>query len=397
MSNDVKIRRFMRYALIGIVLWADAISASPFDVRATTAFTEQARLASPDTFSQYGFSAAISGDTAIVGLPSNTPQNVRSGAALIYVRSGATWSQQAQLLASDPAADARFGSAVAITGDTAFVGASNRAAGGFDTGVVYVFTRSSGVWTQSARLRPADDAVQFGTSMAVSGNTLLVGSFGSGGYVYTGSGASWTQQARLNTSDVNPGNNGSRGGLEVSISGDTAVLGNGSESSLTGGAFVFIRTGGSWTRQAILLAPEANSVARFGLAVAVSGDSVLVGAPNDRPNGVIGAGAVYPYTRRGGVWTQGSRLLAPNLIGGEQFGRRLSMINDRAIANATPITRVGNSWTLDTTLSTSDGALAVPAAVAIQGTSLIMTRSSAASYVFNDASAGDLVFRSGFE
>jgi hypothetical protein len=384
------------YSIILYLAWTAAASANGVDARAVTAFTEQARIASPDTFSRFGYSAAISGDTAIIGLRTFTVNVFRNGAARVYVRNGTTWTQQAQLTANDLVGDAFLGEAVALLGDTAFVGAPSASGGGFNSGSVYVYTRSNGTWTQSARLRPTDDAVQFGRSLAVSGNTLLVGSFGSGGYVYTGSGATWTLQTRLNTG-ANPGNNGSRGGFEVSISGDTAVLGNAQEFSNSSGAFVFVRTGSTWARQSALTTTEASSNAEFGLAVAVSGDRILVGAPNDRINGVFGTGAVYPFTRVAGVWTQGPRIVLPNPAGGDRFGRRLSISNNQAIANNRLIRATGNTWALDSALSTTDGAVAIPDAVAIDASTLVMTRVDVAGYIFADAAGGEAIFANGFE
>jgi uncharacterized repeat protein (TIGR01451 family) len=105
------------------------------------------------------------------------------------VRSGATWSQQQELTGSDPAADDRFGISVAVSGDTVVVGAS---AANSSAGSAYVFVRSGATWAQQAQLTPSDAAGggYFGNSVAISGNTVLVGAFGHrSAYVYENSGA----------------------------------------------------------------------------------------------------------------------------------------------------------------------------------------------------------------
>jgi hypothetical protein len=386
-DRNIVLRAF--YSIILGLAWTAVASANRVDDRVITAFIEQARIASPDTLSRFGASAAISGDTAVISLSARVIPNQPLGTVRVYVRSGNTWTEQAELMPNGPSAGTRFGTAVAINGDTAFISTIS--------GIVYIFTRSNGAWTEVASLlRPDDDAIEFGRNLAVSGNTLLVASAGSGTYVYTGSGANWTLQTRLNTGTATA-TNGNRGGMEVSISGDTAVVGNGSEVSFAGGAFVFVRTGNTWALQAALTTPETTTTSRYGLAVAVSGDRVLVGAPNDRINNVSNTGAVYPFTRSAGVWTQGARLVLPNAAGGERFGRRLSMVNDTAIANNRLLRAAGNTWSLDSTLSTTDGALVIPDAVAMDASTLLMTRFNIAGYILADAAGSEAIFANGFE
>jgi len=120
---------------------------------------------------------SVSGDTAVVGANSDSNAGFDSGSAYVFTRSGATWTEQAKLTASDAAASDSFGRSVAVSGDTAVVGAVGDDDGGFTSGSAYVFTRSGATWSQQAKLTASDAAAQdfFGTSVSVSGDTAVVG------------------------------------------------------------------------------------------------------------------------------------------------------------------------------------------------------------------------------
>ena len=158
---------------------------------------------------------ALSGDTALVGAcEQDRRRQDHAGAAYVFTRSGTSWSQQAELTASDAAANDNFGSSVALSGDTALVGAYDKTVGGKrGAGAAYVFTRSGTSWSQQAELTASDAAAGdwFGNSVALSGDTALVGAYGKtvGGqnsagaaYVFTRSGTSWSQQAELSAADA---------------------------------------------------------------------------------------------------------------------------------------------------------------------------------------------------
>src|SRR5439155_610697 len=129
----------------------------------------------------FGYSVAVSGDTAVVGAYyDDTPAGTDAGSASVFVRSGTTWTQQAHLTAADGAAYDDFGTSVAVSGDTAVVGAYlDDTPAGADAGSASVFVRSGTTWTQQAHLTAADGAAYdyFGVSVAVSGNTAVVGAY----------------------------------------------------------------------------------------------------------------------------------------------------------------------------------------------------------------------------
>ncbi len=193
-----------------------------------------AKLTSGDaaTNDEFGYSVAISGDTAVVGAPYDDDAGSDSGSAYVFVRSGASWSQQAKLTAGDAAAGDEFGYSVAISGDTAMVGAYADDDGGSESGSAYVFVRSGASWSQQAKLTAGDAAADdwFGFSVAISGDTAVAGANGDddagaysgSAYVFVRSGASWSQQTKLTAGDAAADN---EFGYSVAISGDTAVVG----------------------------------------------------------------------------------------------------------------------------------------------------------------------------
>ena len=235
----------------------------------------------------FGYSVSLSGDTALIGAWGDDDAGSSSGSAYIFTRSGSSWTQQAKLTASDAAAGDEFGYSVAISGDTALVGAYRDDDAGNSSGSAYIFTRSGSSWTQQAKLTASDAAADdwFGFSVSLSGDTALVGarfddddgSNSGSAYIFTRSGSSWTQQAKLTASDAAAGD---EFGYSVAISGDTALVGalwDDAPDLDSGSAYIFTRSGSSWTQQAKLTASDATFIDRFGI-VSISGDTALVGA-----------------------------------------------------------------------------------------------------------------------
>ena len=173
-------------------------------------FTQQQKLVASDAAGGdlLGSSVAISGETVVVGAPDDDDAaGSRQGSAYVFVRSGGVWSQQQKLLASDGAEEDRFGTSVAISGETVVVGApDDDDAMGSRQGSAYVFVRSSVSWSQQQKLLASDatGGQQFGTSVAISGETVVVGAVSGQGsaYVFARSGGVWSQQQKLEASDA---------------------------------------------------------------------------------------------------------------------------------------------------------------------------------------------------
>jgi hypothetical protein len=307
-------------------------------VRSGDVWAEQAKLLAFDgvTNQYFGRAVALSGDTALVGAYADDDQGWISGSAHVFVRNGDVWTEQAKLLASDGAKEDWFGDAVALAGDTALVGASHDDDKGFSSGSVYVFVRAGDTWTEQAKLLASDGASTqwFGAAVAVSGETALVGAFNSNSdaaYVFVrGGGGVWTEQAKLVTSD---GDAPGYFGRAVALSGDTALVGAPAEEGSVGGVYVFVRDRGVWTEQAKMVASDAAMGHEFGHSVALSGETALVGASGDDSEGQD-AGSAYVFKRGGGVWSEQAKLVASDGAAGDFFGISLALSGDTVIVGA---------------------------------------------------------------
>ncbi len=357
----------------------DAGAAYVF-VLGPSGWTQQAYLkaAAPAADEDFGAAVALSGDVAVVGAPRTTLDDVRVGAAHVYERSGGVWSHVAVLRASNPGFGDTFGAAVAVSGDTIVVAAPSEdsAATGVDgdqldegasaSGAAYVFVRDGAGWTQQAYLKASNTGSgdHFGEALALEGDTLVAGasdedsaatgvdgdqagnSAPSAGaaYVFTRSGSAWTQQAYLKASNTDSLD---AFGLSVALSGDTLAVGAPGEAGFSAGvganqasdgapaagaAYVFTRSGSTWSQQVYIksLAPDSADIFGFGLGLA--GDVLVVGAPREdgsscgvngpaTDDGLKDAGAAFVYARAGSSWSAHG-YLKPSLSSGEftRFG-----------------------------------------------------------------------------
>lgn len=299
-------------------------------------YTEQARLVASDGAINdiFGVSVAYSGDTAIIGAAN---RNTARGQAYVFVRTGATWSEQAKLNSSNGTALDNFGAAVAVDGNTAVIGAPQKNG---QLGEVYVFVRTGTKWAQQARLT-APDGVSgdlFGSAVAVSGDTALVGlssALRNAAYVFVRTGTAWAEQARLIPAD---GAAGDRFGLSVALEGDTALVGGpgkvAASSAGPGRAYVFVRAGTTWSEQARLTAADGAAQDQFGIAVAVSGDIALVGANQAQIGQKPRQGAAYVFNRTDTAWSPYGKLTASNGADEDSFGNAVSTQGGTAVIGA---------------------------------------------------------------
>jgi len=308
-------------------------------------------IASDGGFSDsFGYSVAVDGDTAVIGAYGDDDLGTDSGAAYVFTRDAAgVWSLQQKLTASDGASDNRFGWAVAVHGDIAVIG--NESWDFFDPppGAAYVFTRdSAGVWSEQQKLTAYDGVGgdYFGESVAVSGSTIVVGAYGdddvgtdSGSvYVFTSdSGGTWSLQQKLT---ANYGTSDDWFGRSLDVDGDTTVVAawgydyNGTIVE-SGVVYVFTRdSGGVWTEQQELTPRENVDYDWYGRSVAVSGDSVAIGAYGDDQID-LNTGATYVFVRdSAGVWSEQQKLLASDAASGDNFGFSVAMDGDNLVVGA---------------------------------------------------------------
>jgi hypothetical protein len=333
----------------------------------------------------FGFTVAVSGDTVVIGAPFedsstigvNSVANesaIDAGAAYVYVRNGASWTQQAYLKASNTGSGDLFGRLVNISGDTILVGApfedssttgvnSVPDEAGVDSGAAYVYVRNGASWSQQAYLKASitqpDDA--FGIDGAISGDTVVIGApaisrdAAGAAYVFVRSAANWAQQANLIGSNSRLND---FFGNAVAISGDTVVVGAPADSSSTtgvnsvpnelatfaGAAYVFARGDRGWVQQAYLKASNTGVADFFGNSVAISGDTVVIGAEledssttgaNSVPNeAAADSGAAYIYVRTGANWSQQTYLKASNTGPGDNFGFPVAISGNKLVIGA---------------------------------------------------------------
>ena len=315
--------------------------------RSGTTWTQQQKIVASDAeaWDYFGYSVAIDGDTAVVGAwGEDTGGSNDAGSAYIFTRSGTTWTQQAKIQATDKQANDSFGWSVAISGDTIVVGAYAEDTGGSDAGSVYIFTRSGTTWTQQQKIQASDlqASDQFGFAVAISGETVVVGARfedtggnGAGAaYVFTRSGTTWTQQQKVQASDVEAND---YFGNSVAISGDTAVVGAMGEdtggTTDAGSVYIFTRSGTTWTQQQKIVASDLQASDQFGLAVSISDDTIVVGAQNEDTGGAD-AGAVYIFTRSGTTWTQQQKIQASDAEASDYFGTSVAISGDTVVVGA---------------------------------------------------------------
>ena len=314
-------------------------------IRSGTTWILQQKLTPSDGVpgDNFGKSVSLNGDTAIIGADGDDDHGAFTGSAYVFTRSGTTWSQQTKLTASDGAAKDSFGKSVSLNGDTAIIGADGDVDHGMFTGSAYVFTRSGTTWSQQAKLTASDGAAydHFGTSVSVNGNTAIIGTIfdddlgsGSGSvYVFTRSGTVWGQQAKLTASD---GAGDDNFGTSVSLDSDTAIIGAYVDDDLgyaSGSAYVFTRSGTTWSQQAKLTASDGAAYDQFGISVSVNGNTATIGSRGDDDNG-INSGSAYVFTRSGTTWSQQARLTASDGAAYDSFGESVSVNGDTVIIGA---------------------------------------------------------------
>lgn len=315
---------------------------------------------------------AIDGDTAVVGAYGDEGSASETGSAYVFERSGDIWTQKQKLVPGDSSIFSyRFGYSVDIDGDWLVVGAYRDS---FDRGSAYIFQRSGGTWSEHQKLTASDGAGsdEFGKAVSISGNKVAIAArrddnTGSA-YIFVESGGTWSEEQRITASDADTSG---FFGESIAIAGDTVVVGAVGDDelgSLAGAAYVFTRSGGVWTEQQKLTASDGGLNHTFGRSVSISGDTLIVGSDGDDDLGGF-SGSAYVFTRSGGVWTQQQKLTAADGAGNDLFGEAVAVDGDTAIVGAFQdgdlgnssgsayvFTRTGSTWTQKTKLNASDGA-----------------------------------------
>jgi hypothetical protein len=302
-------------------------------IRTGTTWSQQAYIKASNTRAAAGFGASVAvfGNTLAVGSSGESSSSPGingnqsdasaqgTGAAYVFTRTGTTWSQQAYIKASTPQAEALFGSRVALSADTLAVGSE----------------------AESSKATGVNGGDEADTSMSTAGSV----------HVFRRTGTTWSQEAYVKASNTQPN---TYFGESVALSGDTLAVGSSAESSATttidgdqtdksasaaGATYVFRRSGKVWSQEAYIKAPNARTLARFGYSVALSGDLLAVGAwgesskaigvnGNQADTSLSGAGAVYLLARSGTTWVHHAYVKASNPRLDAEFGNALALSGD---------------------------------------------------------------------
>lgn len=381
-------------------LGEERIPEAPKDTQLIRAYKLTA--SDPDSYDHFGYSVSISGSTAVMGAPRDSTGGVPdSGSVYVFVRSGLAWVPQAKLTASDKQSGDWFGYSVSVSGDSIAVSAPNAdISGRTNQGAVYIFTRSASVWTQQAKLTASDGGAGdwFGGSVGLDADTVIVGASlhnvglntdQGAAYVFFRSSGIWAQQAKFTASG---GDEHDSFGNAVAIDGDLAVVGVEEDDVATfdeGSAHIFKRTGSTWASHGMLLAADLSSTDSFGESVAVSGETVIIGAPGDDIGFNTNQGSAYVFVLSGGLWVQQEKIVAFDGSADDRFGRSVALDGDAAIIGAPEedvmtntnqgsayiCTRAGGVWGAQLKMMASDGAIDdhFGGSVAISGYSVLVS------------------------
>jgi len=243
---------------------------------------------SASAYSYLGRSCDMSGDYAVAGAENDSVgANPAQGSAFVFKKVNGNWVQQARLIADDGAKDEKFGSSVAIDGSYIVVGAPD---GNAHMGALYVFVRSGDTWTQQAKIVPVGGKVfsHYGACVAIEGSTIITG----------------------------------------------AILEDINGNSDQGCAYVYTRSGTSWSLKTKVIANDGQAADAFGASVSIYGSYIAVGATNVQVNGVpCGAAYIFVANRVGG-YTQQAKLLTNNPMGGGYFGTSISLDSNKVVVGS---------------------------------------------------------------
>jgi hypothetical protein len=272
----------------------------------------------PSLVGGFGTALALSGNTALVGA---SEVNLK-GAVYVLARTDEGWVEQQKLVVADIASETYFGEAVALSGDTALIGAMEDSQTEAEyEGAAYVFQRHGESFAEVQKLKATDrsDGAFFGKSTALQSDTAVIGS-NQGAYVFVrDGGGTFKQQQKLDADEF-------EFGQQVALDGDTALVGS------WGAAIVYVREGESWRLQQ-KLTPEDGENQYFGTALAISGDRALIGARIDANNDLSHPGSAYLFERHGVEWQQVQKLESPSDTG-DWFGVAVALSGERALIGA---------------------------------------------------------------
>jgi hypothetical protein len=353
--QDVMIT-FSKFASASLIASLLATGALAGEIAASTldplTFVERQKISSNDgaTDDQFGWTMAVAGNTALISAPNTTiGTHAGQGSVYVFTRTDAGWVQTQKLTANDGGESDAFGISVALAGSTAIIGAPNNNS---FRGAAYVFQLTGGTWVQTQKLVASDgtDFNQFGWSVAQNSRVALIGSIGATFGVNTSQGAvfafeqtggTWNETQKFSSAD---GVSGDSFGWSIGLEGENAVVGTGfvtvNGNDFQGAAYTFRRTGSVWSETQKLTADNGDAFDFFGLAVALEGNNILIGADGAATDGnpFSNQGAVYRFTRSDAGWSLTQTLSASDGESSDSFGTSIALQRGTALIGATGVT-----------------------------------------------------------
>lgn len=304
-------------------------------------WTRTQKLVADDgqAFDTFGDAVVFNGTTALIGAYGEMINgNFSQGAVYVFTLSDGSWSQTQKITADDGQMFDNFGYSLGLSGTTALIGADGAAVGdNASQGKVYVFNESGGTWTEVQTLVADDGGIGdiFGYSIAFDGTTAVIGAYGNNGYqgaayLFGETGGTWSQSQKLVADD---GASNTYFGYATALSGSTILIGswgaNPGGNDTQGAAYIFTDTGGTWSQTQELLADDGAAGDKFGHSVALEGTTALIGA--DGWSNSSAQGAVYDFDASGGVFVQSQTLVAEDGAPADQFGLPVTLDGDTAL------------------------------------------------------------------
>jgi hypothetical protein len=316
----------------------DAGSAYVFVYNGAT-WTQQQKLTASDLQAndEFGWSVSIDGDYAIVGAHKEDGFGADRGAAYVFYRSGSTWSEQQKLTPGDAADYDYFGKSVAIDDEYAIIGAPGKNS---DQGFSYVFKRTGTTWTQMTKIG-ATPSNKLGWSVSISMPFVIMGAYGTNSntgaaHIYELIGSSWYGKGALTASD---GNLADLFGISVAIDDDYVICGSPGHdltSGAEGAAYIFEKPTSGWTSMTEtqkIIASDNQDGDGFGQSVSVDGDGIIVSSPSEDGYG-NNRGAAYIFYRSGSSWSEQQKLTPSDAGDSDYFGWGVSISSNTAISGA---------------------------------------------------------------
>ena len=294
------------------------------------------------TGDRFGMFVSISGNYAIVGSPCDDDNGDQSGSAYIFRRDGGNWIEEDKVTVSDGAAGDFFGT-VSISEEYAIVGSSGDDDNGNESGSAYIIRRDGGNWIEEQKIIASDGGAgdYFGSAVSIEGEYVIVGAYldDNGGidrgsaYIFRRDAGTWIEEKKITAND---GADNDNFGFSVSLSGVYVIIGafqDDDNGDNAGSAYIYRRSGTIWSEQQKLIASDAADNDLFGLAVAISGDYSIIGAPFNSDFG-MGSGSSYIFRRNETAWTEQHKITASDGAEDDRFGDAVALSGEYAIVSA---------------------------------------------------------------